>query len=428
MAFFKKLLNTPLHWQILAAILIAFALSILLKETSHADLLLSPATFCGRIFMQALKMLVIPLVVSSLVTGVLSIDSEKRFARLGIKVFVYYFFSGVFAILTGMLLVNWIQPGVVTPEIAEKIIGNAPIDLLSGMQQREVSDLSSIFLRMVPENLIATASDNSQILGLICFSLIWGFAVTRLPANLREAQRSFWISSQEVCLMLTQWIIRLAPIGVWGLLLPVFYRTGLEVIAPLFAFFITVLLGLIIHMGLNLSVLMQLFGKINPIVHLRTMTPVLLTAFSTASSTATLPVTLEVTQKQAGVSSRVSSFTLPLGATVNMDGTALYECVVVMFIAQFYSVIQGFELTFFLQFKIVLLALLTSVGVAGIPAASLVAITMILGSIGLPLEAVGLVWITDRILDMCRTAVNVYSDTCGAVIVAKTEGESIYET
>jgi Na+/H+-dicarboxylate symporter len=153
---------------------------------------------------------------------------------------------------------------------------------------------------------------------------------------------------------------------------------------------------------------------------------VLLTAFSTASSSATLPVTLDTVQEQAGVSRRVSSFTLPLGATVNMDGTALYECVVVIFLAQIYGVLGGFELSLMQQFSVAMLALLTSVGVAGIPSASLVAIVVILGVVGLPPEAVGLVWVTDRILDMCRTAVNVFSDTCGAVIIARTEGEPVY--
>ena len=153
------------------------------------------------------------------------------------------------------------------------------------------------------------------------------------------------------------------------------------------------------------------------------MAPVLLTAFSTASSASTLPVTLKTEEKNAGVSNRTASFTLPLGATINMDGTALYECIVIIFIAQIYGVLQGFEIGLATQFSVVILALLTSVGVAGIPAASLVAITVILGAVGLPIEAVGLVWVTDRGLDMCRTTINVYSDTCGAVIIGKTEVE-----
>jgi len=222
----------------------------------------------------------------------------------------------------------------------------------------------------------------------------------------------------------TDFIIRFAPIGVFGLVTPIIVRTGFGLFKPLALFFFTVLLSLAFHFFINLGLLLKVVGRINPIYHYRAMAPVLVMAFSTASSTATLPVTLETVQKNAGVSSRISSFTLPLGATVNMDGTALYECVVVVFIAQIYGVIAGFQFGLAEQFSVVVLALLTSVGVAGIPAASLVAITVILGVVGLPLEAVGLVWVTDRILDMCRTAVNVFSDTCGAAIIARTEGEA----
>ncbi|MCA9627268.1 MAG: dicarboxylate/amino acid:cation symporter, partial [Myxococcales bacterium] len=185
--------------------------------------------------------------------------------------------------------------------------------------------------------------------------------------------------------------------------------------------FFCVLLALALHLFVALPLLMRLVGGINPLKQYKAMAPALLMAFSTASSSATLPLTMDCVQDRANVSSRVSSFTLPLGATVNMDGTALYECVAAIFIAQAY----GVHLTLTQQFTVVLIALLTSIGVAGIPAASLVAITLILTSIGLPVEAIGLILAVDRVLDMCRTAVNVFSDSCGAVIIAKSEGESV---
>jgi Na+/H+-dicarboxylate symporter len=175
-----------------------------------------------------------------------------------------------------------------------------------------------------------------------------------------------------------------------------------------------------IHTFVALPLLLRYVGKVNPKAHFAAMTPALLTAFSTASSSATLPLTLKSVQEKSGVSKRVSGFVLPLGATVNMDGTALYECVAAMFIAQVY----GLELTMVQQFTVVIIALLTSIGVAGIPAASLVAISVILGAIGLPLEGIGLLLVTDRVLDMVRTAVNVFSDSCAAVIIARTEGET----
>jgi proton glutamate symport protein len=185
-------------------------------------------------------------------------------------------------------------------------------------------------------------------------------------------------------------------------------------------FFITVLLGLALHFFVSTSIILRVLGRVNPLRHYRAMAPALLTAFSTSSSSATLPVTMECVEQRAGVSNKVSSFVLPLGATVNMDGTALYECVAAMFIAQAY----GLDLTFSTQFIIVMLALVTSIGVAGIPSASLVAISVILAAIGLPLEGIGLILAVDRVLDMCRTAVNVYGDSVGAVVIARLEGET----
>ena len=195
--------------------------------------------------------------------------------------------------------------------------------------------------------------------------------------------------------------------------------TGLEAFKPLALFFFTVLGALILHFVVVMPLILSLLGRVNPVRHYRAMAPALLTAFSTSSSSATLPLTMECVEKNAGVSNRTSSFVLPLGATINMDGTALYECVAAMFIAQAY----GIELSFATQFTVVLVALLTSIGVAGIPSASLVAISIILATIGLPAEAIGLILAVDRILDMCRTTVNVFSDSCGAVVIARTEGE-----
>jgi len=196
--------------------------------------------------------------------------------------------------------------------------------------------------------------------------------------------------------------------------------TGFGAFQPLAVFMITVLSALAVHVFITLPLLLKFVARVNPLRQYRAMAPALLTAFSTSSSSATLPLTMECVEKNAGVSNRTTSFVLPLGATVNMDGTALYECVAAMFIAQAY----GLELTLATQFTVVLVALLTSIGVAGIPAASLVAIIVILAAIGLPAEGIGLILAVDRILDMCRTSVNVFSDSCGAVIIARSEKES----
>lgn len=219
---------------------------------------------------------------------------------------------------------------------------------------------------------------------------------------------------------ITDWVMKFAPIGVFALVAKVVASTGFAAFQPLIAFFFTVLGALAIHLLIVLPLMLRFIGGVNPWYHFQAMSPALLMAFSTASSSATLPVSMECVEKRAGVSNRTTSFVLPLGATVNMDGTALYECVAALFIAQAY----GLDLDFTTQFTVVLVALLTSIGVAGIPAASLVAITIILTAIGLPIEAVGLILAVDRVLDMCRTSVNVFSDSCGAVLIGRLEGET----
>ena len=230
-------------------------------------------------------------------------------------------------------------------------------------------------------------------------------------------------------LRFTDFIIRFAPVGVFGLVTPVLFNAPIEnLIGAMLWFFLTVLLALAIHFIVNLGLALKIIGKINPIRHYKEMTPVLLTAFSTTSSSATLPLTLDTVEERAKVSKKTCSFTLPIGATVNMDGTALYECVVVLFIAQLYASTGAVALDISQQLLVVFLALTTSIGVAGIPHASLVAIAVILPAVGLPVEAIGVVWVTDRILDMCRTSVNVFSDTVGAVIIARSEGEQPYGT
>jgi Na+/H+-dicarboxylate symporter len=271
---------------------------------------------------------------------------------------------------------------------------------------------------MVPTNVVAAAA-NGQMLGLIFFSILFGYFMTRISEPYAEAQFNFWQGLFEVMMKITEWVMRFAPIGVFALVAKVVMGTGLGAFKPLAVFFLTVLLALLAHFLITLPLLLKLITRLSPVRQFRAMAPALLTAFSTSSSSATLPLTLECVEKNAGVSNRTSSFVLPLGATVNMDGTALYECVAALFIAQAY----GLELSLATQFTVVLVALLTSIGVAGIPAASLVAISIILGTIGLPAEGIGLILAVDRVLDMCRTAVNIFSDACGAVIIAHTEGE-----
>ena len=271
---------------------------------------------------------------------------------------------------------------------------------------------------MIPTNVVGAAT-GTDVMPLIFFGILFGYFMTKLPEKQAATMLTFWQGVNDTMMMITMWVMKFAPIGVFGLIARTIASTGFAAFMPLLVFFFTVTFALMTHIFIVLSLYLRVLGKANPLKHLKAMSPALLMAFSSASSNATLPLNMECLHKRAGVSERVTNFVLPLGATLNMDGTALYECVAAIFLAQAY----GLDLTFTTQFTVVLLALLTSVGMAGIPAASLVAITVILGAIGLPLEAIGLLLVTDRILDMLRTSVNVYSDSCGAVIIARSEGE-----
>ena len=376
--------------------------------------------FFGTLFLNALKMLIVPLIISSIIVGMMGIGSGDDLGRLGGKTLAYYATTSFLAIMTGLILVNLTMPGISDGQPIKDIIGLAdvPQAVSDKVEGKGAGDIVAVFLRMVPPNIVSAAAQG-QMLGLIFFSLLFGFFITKLSAKKAEVMQNFWQAVLDVMMHMTNWVMAFAPFGVFALVAKVVAVSGVEVFIPLAMFFFTVVAALAVHFILTMSLILRFVAKVNPLAHYRAMTAALLTAFSTSSSSATLPLTMECVEHKAGVSNRVTSFTLPLGATVNMDGTALYECVAAMFIAQAY----GLDLTLTTQFTIVLVALVTSIGVAGIPSASLVAISIILGSIGLPLEGVGLILAVDRVLDMCRTAVNVFSDSVAAVVIGKLEGE-----
>ena len=415
-------IRLKLHWQIL----IALVLAVIAGMVTGTDASLFGVTFyaiyefLGTLFLNALKMLIVPLIASSIITGMAGASQNAGFGRLGLKTLSYYMVTSLLAILVGLALVDIISPGIIDDRPAREVIGLSAdtSEMLAKTEGKGVADIAGIFLRMVPTNIVSAAADG-QLLGIIFFCLLFGYFVTKVHDRYTTVMVDFWQGVFEIMMRITDWVMKFAPIGVFALVAKVVASTGLDAFRPLMLFMITVLLALSIHTFVTLPLLLRFIAQVNPLKHYRAMMPALLTAFSTASSSATLPITMDCVEKNAGVSNRTSSFVLPLGATVNMDGTALYECVAAMFIAQAY----GLELGFATQFTVVLVALLTSIGVAGIPAASLVAIVVILGAIGLPAEGIGLILAVDRILDMCRTSVNVFSDSCGAVVIAKTEGE-----
>ncbi len=413
----------PLHWQILLALTLAVPAGFLAGQDGgvFGFTFYEAFRFVGTLFLNALKMLIVPLIAASIITGIAGIGSSGKLGRLGGKTLLYYAVSSLVAILIGLAVVNAIAPGTVDGQPAKDLIGFTadPTEVEQKVAGRGVQDVAEVFLRMVPTNIVAAAAEG-QMLGLIFFSLLFGFFMTKIGEPYAEAQYNFWQGLFETMMLITDWVMKFAPLGVFALVAMVIADTGFSAFRPLGWFFITVLLALAVHFFVALPLALKVVGGVNPIRHYRAMSPALLTAFSTASSSATLPLTMECVEKNAGVSNRTTSFVLPLGATVNMDGTALYECVAAIFIAQAY----GLQLGLAEQFTIVVVALLTSIGVAGIPAASLVAISIILATIGLPAEGIGLILAVDRILDMCRTSVNVFSDSCGAVLIGRFEGEA----
>jgi Na+/H+-dicarboxylate symporter len=381
--------------------------------------LLELCGFLGTLFLNALKLLVVPLILTAIISGLASLGGERHLGRMGLRTLGFYLLSSTAAILIGLALVNLIQPGLVDGKGVKDALGlQADASaVLDGVRDKGPSDMAGLFTRLVPPNIVQAAADG-QMLGLIAFSLAFGIALAGLKGLPARSLVASIQGAYQTMLKITGWVMALAPFGVFGLVAKVAADTGARALGPLALFFFTVLAALAIHALLVLPLSLRFLGGLaRPWSHLQNMAPALLTAFSSASSSATLPTTLRCLSDNAKVSPRVSSFVVPLGATVNMDGTALYECVAVLFIAQAY----GLDLSLAQQVLVVWLALLTSIGVAGIPAASLVAIVIILHSVGLPAEGIGLILAVDRLLDMARTSVNVFSDSCGAVLVEKWE-------
>jgi Na+/H+-dicarboxylate symporter len=373
----------------------------------------------GTVFIRLLRMVIVPLIVTSIVSGVASVGSGRALGRLGLKTMTYYISTSLAAILVGLLLVNLIQPGQY-----------ADIDAARAQELPELEtpeSLAEILFRLIPVNPVQAASAG-DMLAIIFFSILLGIGINRLSRRARWTMRTVFESGFELMMVITTGVIRLVPFGVLGLITRAVAEAGLDTFRALGMYMVTIALGLTFHLLVTLPLLLMFVGRIRPSIHFRNMTDALLTAFSTSSSSATLPVTMQAVEKEAGVSNKVSSFVLPMGATINMDGTALYECVAVIFISQ----VLGYGLAFQAQVVVVLTALLASIGAAGIPSAGLVMIFIITEAINLrgpEVEMIiGMLLAIDRPLDMYRTMVNVFSDSCGAAVIARSEGETGVDT
>lgn len=399
--------HRSLHGQIGIALCLGVLIGMLGRAIGLEPLLAPVVGVAGSLFLRALRMIAVPLIAVSITEAVSSLSAGHSFGRLGLKTALYYCSTSLLAIFTGLVLVNIVQPGVgagpgllggaVTPAAG----GAGPADLVTGI---------------VPENLFAALAQGDMLAIVFC-ALLAGWAVTRTPPAAHQRLNRALRDVGAVMRVLAGAVIRCAPVGVFALLADITLRSGIDAFTPLLRYTATVAAGLGVHALVTLPAAVVLLGGARPLHLARGVSGALMTAFSTSSSAATLPVTMQAVRENTSVPDDVSAFVLPLGATVNMDGTALYECVAAVFIAQ----ACGIELSAGQQAVIMLTALGASVGAAGIPMAGMVMMTIVLRSVGLPLEGVGLVLAVDRVLDMLRTTVNVWSDTCGVVVIAATE-------
>ncbi len=389
-------------------------LTLVLRESSPRARWIAPFAYGAALFMTLLKMLIVPLVLTSIISGVAGVGAARDLKRLGLKTILYYVTTSMIAILVGLVLVNLIRPG----EGAEL-----------GLPYREAHAAGrsfwDVFLRMVPTNFFSSLGDNGAMLQIIFFGLFFGGCILATPAPHGPRLREFFTSAFEVMMKMAELVLRLIPYGVFCLLVKVVGETGFGLFLPLGLYMLMIAGGLCLHMFVILPLLLRVVGKIAPLAWGRAMAPALMTAFSASSSSMTLPVTMECAEKRGGVSNKVSSFVLPLGATINMDGTALYECAGVIFLSQYYASVGGVPLGIGDQVFVVLMALTASIGAAGIPSAGLVMMVTILSALKLPIEGAALLLAVDRPLDMLRTAVNVWSDSCGTALIAKSEGERL---
>ncbi len=376
----------------------------------------------GTMFINLLKMIIVPLILSSVITGVAALGSGPDLGRLGTKTLAFYVLTTLIAVLIALFLVNLVQPGVDNDGPVGGRLGlTAGADAAAaGVKAHSDASLLDTVRGVIPSNLVEAAA-NTKLLSIVFFSVLFGFFLARIDQPYQGTVMNFWQGIFQIMMRITGWIMMLAPIGVFALIAKVVAGAGFAGAHSLLLFAGCVLAGLLLFGFAALPLLLALVARVNPWKLYPAMAPALLTAFSTASSSATLSVSLNCLENRARVSERIAGFVMPLGASVNHAGSALYECAGAMFIAQAY----GLHLSFATQFTVVVLALITSMGIAGIPAASLVGIAFILTAVGLPAEGIAVLLVFDRILDMCRTAMNVLADAACAVIVARLEGEPV---
>jgi Na+/H+-dicarboxylate symporter len=377
----------------------------------------------GTAFIRLITMIVIPLVVASLIVGAASLGDVRRLGRLGLKTLGYYLATTALAVTIGLAVANLVQPGRrIDPATRDRLAAQAQLDAAPAEPVTPPS-IKDLLLGIIPRNPLKAAAD-FDLLPLIFFTVMFGAAVSVLAEPRRRVILTFFEGVNDASITIIGWVMQLAPYAVFVLLAAVVARFGLDLLRSLLVYALAVVLGLALHAFGSIALIVRFLARLDPLEFYRRIAAAPLVAFSTSSSSATLPVTLETAERRLGVPKPVASFVLPLGATINMDGTALYQAVAVMFIAQIY----GVTLDLGAQLTIVLTATLASIGAAGVPSAGLITLIVVLNAVGLG-EQVGpgiaLILGVDRILDMLRTSVNVTGDLACAAFIARTEGATL---
>ena len=418
----KKL---ALHWKIIIGMLLGVVYGLIAAQMGWVDFTNNWIKPWGVIFINLLKLIAVPLVFASLIKGVSSLSDISRLSRIGGKTIGIYLLSTFIAVTFGLLLVNIVQPGKSFSEekrieLKEQYASKAGEKIASAEHVKDEGPLQFL-VDIVPSNFIQAAGNNRNMLQIIFFAILFGIAMVMLPSDKTTSVKGFFDGVNDIILQIVDIIMLGAPYGVFALLggLVVDFGASAELFQALGIYSITVIAGLLLMILLVYPIFLKLFTKIKYLDFFKGISPAQMLAFSTSSSAATLPVTMERCEDHLGVSEEVSSFVLPLGATINMDGTSLYQAVAAVFIAQAF----GYDLDLSQQLTIVLTATLASIGAAAVPGAGMVMLVIVLSAIGIDPEGIALIFAVDRILDMLRTVVNVTGDATVATVVASSEGQ-----
>lgn len=419
-----------LHWQIIIGLFAGLLWGLLSSAVGINEFTSDYIRPFGDIFVQLLKLIAVPLILVSLVVGVASLNDMTKLSRMGGKTLGIFVLTSVFAILIGLTVVNVMNPGGTLPLETRTSLMESYGENVEGSDEAtdEFLERSPLyfFVDMVPENLFAAASDNTQMLQVVFVAILIGIGIVNLPRAKTEPLIAVFRSFNDVVIKIVELIMKLAPIGVFALMAVVIVDLAgddlgqaVRLLTALGWYSLAVIIGLLLHFFLVYGTLFRLFSNVRFSEFIRAMQPAFLLGFSTSSSMATLPVTMERAENNLGVHEEVASFVMPVGATVNMDGTTLYQAVAAVFIAQ----ALGLDLTLAQQATIVLTATLASIGAAGVPGAGIIMLVIVLQSVQVPVEGIALILGVDRILDMMRTAINIAGDSAVAVVVASTEGK-----